>query len=304
MLDGNYNLKVIDYGFASTQNSNRTRIGTAAYMAPEIAKGKKYSGASADLFAAGTILFIMVAGHQPFLCPLPDDEHYKTIHSNRPDFFWRMHSKTKPEKEGFFSPAFKDLVTSLLQYDPLHRLSIAEIMEHEWYHGNKPSQDEIWDEFVKRQEILKAKNMDTDGDTEDYEIDSTVFKTRNISLASGKAEEDKVITILVERPYNSKVKRNTQFFSTSEVDVLFRNLAKFAQNAAKNFSFFDGQYGVEMTMQEGDEISVSFAVEILKVEGENKHCVQAIKTEGNRFAFSEAFNQLKVFFGGHANTTL
>ena len=38
MLDGEYNLKIIDYGFASTEVSNRTRIGTPEYMAPEIAK--------------------------------------------------------------------------------------------------------------------------------------------------------------------------------------------------------------------------------------------------------------------------
>jgi serine/threonine protein kinase len=303
MLDGDFNLKVIDYGFASTEVSNQTRIGTPEYMAPEIAKGRIYSGAATDLFAAGTILFIMVAGHQPFLFPLPDDEHYKTIHSNRPDFFWKLHSKTKAEGESFFSPAFKDLVTHLLQYNPKHRLSIAEIMTHEWYLGSKPSQEEIFEEFAKRQEYLRDQNMDVDGDADDIDVDPSVFESHTVHRGIGGTGEKSIISERRENTYNPKVKKNTQFFSTSNIDVLFRNLAGFAQKAATNFNFADGDYSVEMTMQEGEQIAVTFTVKILKVEGEDKHCVQAIKNVGNRFAFSEAYKQLKVFFGGHANTT-
>lgn len=45
MLDGDYNLKLIDYGFASSKSVNETIKGTYEYMAPEVLKGQGYSGA-------------------------------------------------------------------------------------------------------------------------------------------------------------------------------------------------------------------------------------------------------------------
>lgn len=177
-------------------------------------------------------------------------------------------------------------------------------MQHEWYLGGKPTQDEVLEEFMRRQQYLRDQNMDVDADADDIDVDPSVFEAHTVHRGIGGTGEKPVITERKENIYNPKVKKNTQFFSTSNVDVLFRNLAGFAQKAAINFSFADGEYSVEMTMQEGEQISVTFTVKILKVEGDDKHCVQAIKNEGNRFAFSEAYKQLKVFFGGHANTTL
>lgn len=43
----------------------RTKLGTEGYMAPEIAT-KTYDGRKTDIFAAGVILFIMLAATPPF----------------------------------------------------------------------------------------------------------------------------------------------------------------------------------------------------------------------------------------------
>jgi 5'-AMP-activated protein kinase catalytic alpha subunit len=65
-------LKVADFGFSKilseTNNGiTKTRVGTEIYMAPEIFKGKSYSAISCDLYSCGIVLFVLIAGHQPYV---------------------------------------------------------------------------------------------------------------------------------------------------------------------------------------------------------------------------------------------
>lgn len=64
-------MKIADFGFSKRLSETingitRTRLGTEAYMAPEILFGKPYMPTSCDLFASAVILFILLAGHPPF----------------------------------------------------------------------------------------------------------------------------------------------------------------------------------------------------------------------------------------------
>jgi len=104
-------------------------------MAPEINNRKPYEGASVDLFACGIILFIMITQHPPFTKAIPDDPYYKLICIGKEDIFWKAHSRNKPNGEDFFSVEFKDLITAMVQYDPNHRPTIEQIMNHPWYTG-------------------------------------------------------------------------------------------------------------------------------------------------------------------------
>lgn len=122
-------------------------------MAPEIHMRKPYNGASVDLFACGIILFIMVAQHPPFSIAKPEDPFYKLICANRLDLFWKSHQKNKPE--GFFSASFKSLINGLLQFEPSHRPSMAEVMEHPWYKGETASLEHCQAEFVERKQAIE-----------------------------------------------------------------------------------------------------------------------------------------------------
>ena len=72
LLDGNYNLKIIDMGFATAvagrdgSGALRSVVGTVGHMAPQIHEQRVYKGVEVDLFAVGVILFILYAGHPPF----------------------------------------------------------------------------------------------------------------------------------------------------------------------------------------------------------------------------------------------
>lgn len=69
LLTTNNHTKLIDFGF-STCVSHKKKIklfcGTPSYMAPEIVTRKSYSGAAADVWALGVILYVLLTGIFPF----------------------------------------------------------------------------------------------------------------------------------------------------------------------------------------------------------------------------------------------
>lgn len=88
---------------------------------------KNYNGVMNDLFAAGVTLFILMTGKAPFNNANPNTGLYQFIALNYPDKFWKMHDKKQKQ-----SMEFKNLINSMLAFDPTHRLSIAEILSHPW----------------------------------------------------------------------------------------------------------------------------------------------------------------------------
>lgn len=160
LFDQYFNLKIADFGFAiGTEGRDgsgycKTKLGTESYMAPEIHMRKPYIGTSVDLFACAIILFITFTQHPPFTKAVPEDPFYRLLCANRADLFWKAHSKNKPSGADFFSEEFKNLITSMLQFDPTQRISLAEVKAHPWYNGPTASMDEIREEFARRKAVI------------------------------------------------------------------------------------------------------------------------------------------------------
>ena len=72
MIDGNYNVKIGDFGFASALDGKNgtgkltSQVGTLKYCAPEILRKRPYVGTQVDIFSLGICLFIIVFGKYPF----------------------------------------------------------------------------------------------------------------------------------------------------------------------------------------------------------------------------------------------
>ena len=102
MLDKSFTLKIADFGFAGSTSGHdgsgkhSTIKGTLSFMAPEIHLGMNYSGQQVDMFAAGVILFFLVAGHQPFYTAEFTDPYYKALMVNKSAQFWEQHLRDKP----------------------------------------------------------------------------------------------------------------------------------------------------------------------------------------------------------------
>ncbi|CAI2368000.1 unnamed protein product [Moneuplotes crassus] len=304
MLDNEFNLKLADFGFSSNQAKNESRKGTDNYMAPEIHLGQKYSGQCVDLFAAGIILFIMVAQHPPFNKASPKDPHYKTISANRPDLFWKLHSRNKPGGLEFFSPEFRELISSMLSFDPVHRPSLAEVRSSAWYTATVPSYDEVKEEFNQRKAALDESSAQEDQPFPTEEVDPSVFTRRTVHRGVGGELEDATKLPSLERncvEYVPEFKRYTQFFSKSDLESLFNTLALFADKVTTEFEFSPEEYSSTLNILQ-EEKMVSMTVNILDA-GDDTYCVEAVKNNGDRFVFNDVYNKMKQFFGGHANAS-
>jgi 5'-AMP-activated protein kinase catalytic alpha subunit len=97
-LDSLLELKIADFGMSKNLSEmlgklTRTRCGTEPYMSPELLAKKAYDPASADIFAAGAILFIFYAGYPAFGKANTSDEWYKLVIKGNVDFFWKCHDR-------------------------------------------------------------------------------------------------------------------------------------------------------------------------------------------------------------------
>mmetsp|Transcript_18110 Transcript_18110/g.51079 ORF Transcript_18110/g.51079 Transcript_18110/m.51079 type:complete len:282 (-) Transcript_18110:14-859(-) len=121
LVDKNYNLKVMDFGFANFSATKTMRMktlcGTLMYLAPEIFLGKQYQGPPVDVWAMGVILYAMVTGRFPFADTpeLPRD----VVKGN-----FRIPSK--------LSKDLRKLLAGMLSLDPNKRATIKDIWESSW----------------------------------------------------------------------------------------------------------------------------------------------------------------------------
>ncbi|KAJ6372657.1 hypothetical protein OIU76_027052 [Salix suchowensis] len=132
LMDANGILKVSDFGLSALPQQVRedgllhTTCGTPNYVAPEVINNKGYDGARADLWSCGVILFVLMAGYLPFEEPNLMALYKKIF---KADF-------TCPP---WFSSSAKKLIKRILDPNPSTRITIAELIENEWFKkGYKP----------------------------------------------------------------------------------------------------------------------------------------------------------------------
>ncbi|CAL1404442.1 unnamed protein product [Linum trigynum] len=126
LLDASRVLKVSGFGFSalpqqvSGDGLLHTTCGTPAYVAPEVILKKGYDGAKADVWSCGVILFLLLAGYLPF-------------HDSNLMAMTKQITKADVKCPPWFSSSVKELVKRILDPTPATRISIAEIIESEWF---------------------------------------------------------------------------------------------------------------------------------------------------------------------------
>lgn len=303
LINNDFTIKIADFGFSIRSIKWKTLKGTPGHAAPEIYLGGEYTGTSVDIFALGVILFLMVTCHPPFLEATLSDQRYKTLGANRSDIFWELHTKNKEGGMSFFSENFMELISMMLAYDPLERPSITEVMQHPWCKGTLLTKEEVIEEFELRSRKREEEDKISDS-TPSSSTDPGVFNKNTIYRDITGKEVD-YENEFERKPaiYISEYKRATQFFSTSDLQILFNTLALFASKATTEFEFSPDEYSVTLSYLADDEAKISMVVNILKLEDNDKYCIEAIKVSGDYFKFNSLFEQLKKFFGGHVNST-
>lgn len=154
LLDAAFNLKISDFGFAAPIAGRdgdgvlETQCGTASHMAPEIHLGKQYDGAKVDVFAAAIVLFTIISQRPPFRSAKPSDPHYELLAKKDFAQFWSLHAEAEDNGRDIYSNEFKDLFQKCMSLKPASRPSVAEIRQHPWMQGSKPTREEVIADFT------------------------------------------------------------------------------------------------------------------------------------------------------------
>lgn len=149
LLDDNFQLMLIDFGFAEELRSKTSEklddlefakaMGTKGYISPE----QFYNDGSdpiclkkCDVFALGVVLFILLKGVCPFESPTREDEFYQYFIMKKKNYFWKMHQKKRRtfsnQAYNILSYEVKSLISDLLSPNPKERPDVSEIKEHPW----------------------------------------------------------------------------------------------------------------------------------------------------------------------------
>ena len=158
LVDNNYNLKLIDFGFShkiSKNNKNNLIYifqGTETYCSPESNKPNLgYDPFIHDIFSLGVILFILTVGRFPFTHANHNDKRYRLIMKGDYKSYW----------DGFvkymISDELKSLINKLICYDPSERYSLDEILEHPWIKKYcNENENNFWDEVKEELQLRKS----------------------------------------------------------------------------------------------------------------------------------------------------
>jgi len=128
-IDNNL-LKIVDFGFACHFMPGvpmKTKAGTAHYVAPQVLTGS-YNHLC-DMWSVGVIIYVMLCGYPPF-GGRNDAEVLSKVKLGKYEFAhkdWRNISEDA-----------KNLIRSLLKYDPRQRWDAAQALNHVWLKNRAP----------------------------------------------------------------------------------------------------------------------------------------------------------------------
>ena len=123
LLDPNGRCKLADFGWSNFDDGRKNRetyCGTPEYLAPEMVN-KSGHDESVDIWALGVLLFEMLAGRTPFNFSGDRIQLYNSIKTIR--IVWTDD----------FPPLAKDLISKILRLNPKDRLSLDQIISHQWF---------------------------------------------------------------------------------------------------------------------------------------------------------------------------
>ena len=158
LVDNNFNLKLIDFGFShkiSKNNKNNLIYifqGTQTYCSPESTKPfLGYDPFVHDIFSLGVVLFILTVGRFPFNQANYNDTRYRLIMKGDFKNYW------DDFEQYMISDELKSLINKLICYDPSERYNLNEILEHPWIKKYcNESDNDFWDEVKEELQLRKS----------------------------------------------------------------------------------------------------------------------------------------------------
>uniref|UniRef100_A0A1D1YXL7 non-specific serine/threonine protein kinase n=1 Tax=Anthurium amnicola TaxID=1678845 RepID=A0A1D1YXL7_9ARAE len=282
LLDSKGVLKVTDFGLSALPQQVRedgllhTACGTPNYVAPEVINSKGYDGAKADLWSCGVILFVLMAGYLPF-----EDSNLATLYKK----IFKADFSCPP----WFSTSSKKLLKKILDPNPVTRITIAEVIENEWFkkgyqqptfEASDVSLDDVhavFDESMAPANLVVEKREEGPVLMNAFELIST---SQGLNLGT-----------LFEKQMGL-VKCETRFASNRPAGEIISKIEEVAKPLG--FNVEKQNYKLKLRGEKtGRKGQLSIATEIFEV-APSLHMVELRKSKGDTLEFHKVYKNISI----------
>eukprot|EP01114_Cavostelium_apophysatum_P017156 TRINITY_DN5030_c0_g1_i1.p1 TRINITY_DN5030_c0_g1~~TRINITY_DN5030_c0_g1_i1.p1 ORF type:complete len:361 (-),score=54.56 TRINITY_DN5030_c0_g1_i1:128-1210(-) len=152
LIDPEGHIVVIDLGlcaFIEEGKPCRDWCGSDNYLAPEIVRRTPYNGFKADVFSTGVVLFALLFGVFPF-------ENLRVNGASLDPHRALRRLQVRFPTDVQAPQSAKDLLTRMLEDDPETRITIDEVLKHEWMNIGKVPTPTSSEEDVNMMMTLKS----------------------------------------------------------------------------------------------------------------------------------------------------
>ncbi len=171
LLDENGRVKLADFGWSNYVSSNnelrKTYCGTPEYLAPEMVK-KEGHDTSVDIWDLGVLMFELLAGRPPF------------NGTNQGELFSNI-KKHRINWVDDFPPLAKNLISKILKQNPKERLTIEQILNHNWFEANPPLRPVLVEQKITERQWLESHMINAKTESTNKEI-SMIIKSKRKSI--------------------------------------------------------------------------------------------------------------------------
>ena len=109
------------------------------------------------MYSLGIVLFFLASQRFPFQLARESSDKWFALFKSNPGAFWNNYAQ-----HGFaFSEEFKELVTLMLESDPVMRITVPDIVGHPWLQGPYPDEEAVRLEFMQRREAIFQTRLPT-----------------------------------------------------------------------------------------------------------------------------------------------
>ncbi|GLD97400.1 hypothetical protein PINS_up006084 [Pythium insidiosum] len=317
LLDENGDLKISDFGLSALydgggeggENSRasllHTTCGTPNYVAPEVLADKGYDGRAADVWSIGVILYVLLAGFLPF-----DEPTMSAL--------FRKIQKAEFSYPSWFTPRVKSLLNKILVPDPQQRVTLADIMQDEWYvnaegGGSAPA---VSSPVATTPAAAAPNAASSAGDASadqmklkpsQADLDAAILEHHDeVKTLTRKAKSEAGLKVMnafdlinmcggmaLNRMFQSndekRVRRSTQFTSTIPASIIMNRLTTYLESLNCEISV-DSTSKVKAVLQT-PKGAVGVVIQIYML-ADSLHLVEVRRGKGDIFEYHKFYTQL------------
>ncbi|CAI5745125.1 unnamed protein product [Peronospora destructor] len=275
LLDENFALKIADFGLSGLRERANgavmelyTQCGTGGYMSPEVLSCLPYEGEPADVWSAGVVLFIMLAGFPPFQIATIQDWWFRACAAKQHETFWAAHARSAT-----FSSGAMSLMTRIFNVKPQERITLAQIKTHPWFKEDVLASNDLRSELLsrklqveeekckEREEKMRAaaKQRLQQQDEEFDPFDMDVERSMAIPTATGSTTAEVSSTKAPSYPATS-VALYTSFQSNRTATELQTRVEKAFTEQSARFVAHKDRFKTKAVMTDVEDVGIAVCI--------------------------------------------